>query len=356
MRTLFHEFYIQPVSQVQFEVISVYLLCTVVMLFLNQKTRRFISYAGTIIGFVIIFMFTILGRDSSLDYYINLIPFSSFVKAQISPAFYRAMFMNVFLFMPLGLSLPFALTERINHKAAVSVLIGMLTSVTVELTQYLFHIGQCETDDVIMNTLGTFAGATSYILIMNITKRKDAENLISKIKFFLISIIPMTVSAIVIDFKPITIKMTLSNYFASVFNNYFIITCMLFVMIGIVAAEERYGNFRGTVSISEKITSVKSANYEYFVYTLLSIVLLICLFINYDGKKIIFLALMVIFGIVAVKTDLYIANPILAVFGFRLYKTSGKIKVITRVRLRTNDSVEYKKLSDTCYYIISREE
>ena len=69
----------------------------------------------------------------------------------------------------------------------------------------------------------------------------------------------------------------------------FIITFMLFVMIGIVAAEERYGNFRGTVSICEKITSVKSANYEYFVFAVFNIVPLLCLFINFDGKKIIFL-------------------------------------------------------------------
>ena len=51
-----------------------------------------------------------------------------------------------------------------------TVLAGMLVSVSVEAVQFLFAIGNTELDDVLMNTLGAFLGATSwrvYVIIRN---------------------------------------------------------------------------------------------------------------------------------------------------------------------------------------------
>ena len=75
------------------------------------------------------------------------------------------MYMNMLLFMPLGLSLSFALFDKVKRNVMISIAIGCLLSGGVELTQYFFHLGRCETDDVIMNTLGVAIGATSFVLI-----------------------------------------------------------------------------------------------------------------------------------------------------------------------------------------------
>ena len=93
-----------------------------------------------------------------------MIPFISFINAKTQPEFYRTMFMNVLLFLPLGLSLPFALSEKMKHKVLISILCGLILSVLVEVLQYVFRLGRCETDDVLMNTLGVLIGVTSYLL------------------------------------------------------------------------------------------------------------------------------------------------------------------------------------------------
>ena len=41
----------------------------------------------------------------------------------------------------------------------------MALSVVIEFTQLVFNVGQFETDDIIMNTLGTAIGASSYAIV-----------------------------------------------------------------------------------------------------------------------------------------------------------------------------------------------
>ena len=104
------------------------------------------------------------------EYYIDegteviLIPFYSFVEAQKQPELYRSMLMNVFLFFPLGLTLPYALPEKWNRKGLLTIFLALVFSIGIELAQYQFHLGRAETDDVICNTLGCVIGTLSYVI------------------------------------------------------------------------------------------------------------------------------------------------------------------------------------------------
>ena len=106
---------------------------------------------------------TLTARSGSASELI-LMPFHSFIEARIQPELYRSMLMNVFLFFPLGLTLPYALPEKWNRKVLLSILFAMVLSIGIEFTQYHFHLGRAETDDVICNTLGCAIGTISYLL------------------------------------------------------------------------------------------------------------------------------------------------------------------------------------------------
>ena len=103
---------------------------------------------------------TIYSRTESYQVPV-FIPFHSFYQAKIEPEIYRAMLMNLFLFEPIGLSLPNILPKKANPVVA-TVIIAMLLSVFIEAIQYYFCLGRCETDDVIMNTLGAAVGGIAY--------------------------------------------------------------------------------------------------------------------------------------------------------------------------------------------------
>jgi glycopeptide antibiotics resistance protein len=74
------------------------------------------------------------------------------VNAKIQPEIYRALIMNMLLFIPLGMTFPFALPNRFKNRVVVTIGSAAVISSLIEFVQFCFCLGLCETDDV--NTLG----------------------------------------------------------------------------------------------------------------------------------------------------------------------------------------------------------
>jgi glycopeptide antibiotics resistance protein len=148
---------------VYIEAIAMYILWLIAMFVLRDKARRIISVIGLILSIVLILFYTLSGRKSGSQE-ISLIPFITFVYAKNNSELYRSMFMNVFLFFPMGLTLPYALPEKWNRKAFITILCSMTLSIIIEYLQYHYHLGRAETDDVLCNTLGAIIGTLSYTL------------------------------------------------------------------------------------------------------------------------------------------------------------------------------------------------
>lgn len=163
MGDLFFVIYKQPLKRIVFLMIVIVLLWGYFGKVFRGKIwwRVFnaIIFTGTV---GVIFYTTVYSRTKTVGQMI-LIPFYSFVEAGIQPEMYRSMLMNVFLFVPVGLSLPFVLSKR-KHPVLVTVIIACLFSVSIEAMQYCFSLGLCETDDVIMNTLGVAIGVLGYMI------------------------------------------------------------------------------------------------------------------------------------------------------------------------------------------------
>ncbi len=88
-------------------------------------------------------------------------PFNLLIQAKEQPEIYRSLLMNVFLFFPVGLSLPFVFDKR---QIILTVLLAFAFSVAIETIQYAFAIGNAEADDVICNTIGAFIGSVSFVI------------------------------------------------------------------------------------------------------------------------------------------------------------------------------------------------
>lgn len=131
--------------------------------FSNSNVCKNINLFGTVSIIITIICSTVIIRGEGTEEVI-LIPFHFFYEAQNQPELYRSMFMNIFLFFPLGLTLPFALPEKWNRRALITILFSMVLSITIEYLQYHYHLGRAETDDVICNTLGAIIGTLSYTL------------------------------------------------------------------------------------------------------------------------------------------------------------------------------------------------
>lgn len=134
-----------------------------------------------LISIICILLRTVFLRSTLIDEVV-LQPFITFVLAQQQPELYRSFFMNALLFVPLGISMPYCLSKK-PYKRNIFITIGLacVLSAVIEFLQYYYHLGRCETDDVIANTLGAAIGTLSYLLYMKILKNQEKGSLMSKI-------------------------------------------------------------------------------------------------------------------------------------------------------------------------------
>jgi len=149
---------------------------------IKSKGKQFVSFGLLIfIAIFVILYITIFSRSDKVNQ-IELRPFYTFVLAQQQPELYRSFFMNVLLFVPLGLSMPYVLSQKPRRwPVFVTIAFAAVLSAGIEFLQYYYHLGRCETDDVIANTLGAAVGTLSYLLYMKILKNQEKGSLMQKI-------------------------------------------------------------------------------------------------------------------------------------------------------------------------------
>lgn len=188
--------YVQPLSHIACIIAVLVLFWSLLGFYANRydTTRRLwigFNICVLTISSIVILYLTILNRLDmesmkgierlSLQRELILVPFHSFQKARTQPEIYRSMLMNIYLFVPWGLSFPLTLSGKLYSKACavLTVIVALLFSISVEALQYYMGIGQSEVDDVLMNSLGCLIGAMSIIIancINNWWKAKRNED------------------------------------------------------------------------------------------------------------------------------------------------------------------------------------
>ena len=183
MGNFFHNIYVSNISTILIA-IPILLLVWSLIGAAFYKYMRIIGAVLAAIAAAGILYVTVFARGES-GAGADFIPFSSFERAKIQPEMYRSMLMNVFLFVPLGLALPFIFGGSTGKRILLTILVGLLLSVTVEAIQYFVHLGMAETDDMICNTVGTAIGSCAYLLTLlwrKILKKKTKRKALDKMR------------------------------------------------------------------------------------------------------------------------------------------------------------------------------
>ncbi|MBQ0079947.1 MAG: VanZ family protein [Alistipes sp.] len=112
---------------------------------------------------------SVFKRVPKTEMSINLIPFWSIgaIQSGLIETLYEKIF-NVLFFVPYGCLLGTYFRHKTFMKAVV---LGVATSVGIELIQLLTHTGTCEIDDVICNTFGCVIGTGTVITCKKIYEK-----------------------------------------------------------------------------------------------------------------------------------------------------------------------------------------
>ena len=116
---------------------------------------------------------------------------------------------------------------------------------------------------------------------------------------------------------------------------------------------------KGTNEIPFEVRKVENINYEHLTFLATYVVPLISFDFGSGRQMIVLALLLVVMGVIYIKTDLFYANPSLALLGFHIYRASGHFKngdregitLICRGRLVDNQRVSYIRLDDRIYYV-----
>ncbi len=145
------------------------------LVYLCVKNRRTVRWDVIVIFLVylaIVAYATVFMRRGSYSESVNMIPFSNLKLERISgqSGFLEHFILNVLMFVPIGFLIPI-INRKVFAKTTFAFLFGFAASVSIETIQLVFHLGECDINDVIANTLGALVGFWIWKLLRD--KRHD---------------------------------------------------------------------------------------------------------------------------------------------------------------------------------------
>jgi hypothetical protein len=137
-------------------------------------------------------------------------------------------------------------------------------------------------------------------------------------------------------------------------------TIILVFLIYAVFAYFRFDfDLKGATDIPFQVTKVESINYEHLTFLATYVIPLISFNFSSDRQLIVFVMLLIVMCVIYIKTDLFYANPSLALLGFQIYRANGAFKIgnreniilISKCKIVENQKLSYIKLDDRIYYV-----
>lgn len=138
----------------------------------KQKVWKIINLVLFVISVILILTFTVFRRTPGSNSEVLLNPLTLFYRGREQPETYRSIFMNIELFIPFGMFLPYLFkSEKTSKVFLLTLLIGLACSVMVETIQFIFAFGQADTADVLCNVFGVFIGSLAYVTSTGVIRR-----------------------------------------------------------------------------------------------------------------------------------------------------------------------------------------
>lgn len=118
-------------------------------------------------------------------------------------------------------------------------------------------------------------------------------------------------------------------------------------------------DLKGATDIPFQVTKVEGINYEHLTFLATYVIPLISFEFSSTRQLAVFVLLLLVMCVIYIKTDLFYANPSLALLGFQIYRANGNFKtgvreniiLICKCKIVENQKLSYIKLDDRIYYV-----
>lgn len=136
--------------------------------------------------------------------------------------------------------------------------------------------------------------------------------------------------------------------------NYITLIAIIAMLIGFVSLFQFNYFIAGSKNIPLQIIEIENINYEHLTFLTTYIIPLICFDLSISRYTILLPLLILAIGAIYIKTNLYFANPTLALLGFHIYRVKTQTKkhiiIITKSKLNEGDWINTISLDNDIYY------
>lgn len=132
------------------------------------RAKRFVFGALLAEYYFLVLCSTVICRASHGERHIEIMPFGNYpdIWNRVDyPGDLIEVLLNIALFMPIGL-----LLGGIGFKTKKILLSGICLSGIIEVSQFVFCKGLCETDDVMHNTFGCAIGYFGFLVLLKVKR------------------------------------------------------------------------------------------------------------------------------------------------------------------------------------------
>ena len=146
----------------------VFILYSILIILLKKKHNIIHIITSFLFCIYLIGVFVVTGicLKGSFSPRISLIPFLDMIRGP------KDTFLNIFMFIPLGLFLPILYKEF--NKIGIIAIAGFLFSLSIEIIQ-MFGFGSSDINDLMTNTIGACLGYLIFVLISKIVPKSVWE-------------------------------------------------------------------------------------------------------------------------------------------------------------------------------------
>lgn len=164
--------WLNPRIPVEYVLISFLMLSVTILIGMLvmkvSRAKRFVLGALLVEYYFLVLCSTVICRASHEERSIELMPFWNYpdIWNRVDyPEDLIEVLLNVALFMPIGL-----LLGGIGFKIKKILLAGICLSGIIEVSQYAFCKGLCETDDVMHNSFGCAIGYFGFLVLLKVRR------------------------------------------------------------------------------------------------------------------------------------------------------------------------------------------
>lgn len=176
-----------------------------------------------------------------------------------------------------------------------------------------------------------------------------------KIRLFMVSLIPLFVIIIIQKISIFDVKGQFVGWDKFFGVNIPSVVAIALIFLGLIFFKTFQYTISGGLRNPITIESLDNINYEHLTFITTYIIPLIGFNVGETRHAIVVLFLLITIGAIYIKTNLFYANPTLALFGFHLYKVATKDKTnlifISQDRLEVRNQVHHKELGANVYFV-----